>query len=63
MSTPLSPIISEFDTQEAADSYDRWFREKVHASLADNRPNRAHDDVMAEMRELLDAKRRAVDAD
>ena len=29
----LDPIISEFDTQEEADAYDRWFRGKVEASL------------------------------
>ena len=58
MSTPLDPIISEFETQEQADSYDRWFRERVRASLDDPRPGIPHDDVMAEMRELLDTKRR-----
>ena len=58
MSTPLDPIISEFETQEQADSYDRWFRERVHASLDDPRPSIPHDDVMAEMRELLATKRR-----
>jgi hypothetical protein len=34
----LDPIISEFDTQEEADGYDRWFRAKVQASLDDPRP-------------------------
>lgn len=58
MSTPLDPIISEFETQEQADSYDRWFRERVRASLNDPRPGIPHDDVMAEMRELLATKRR-----
>ena len=29
MSTPLDPIVSEFETQEQADSYQRWFRERV----------------------------------
>ncbi|BBI53937.1 hypothetical protein HORIV_63580 [Vreelandella olivaria] len=39
MSTPLDPIISEFETQEQADSYQRWFRERVQASLDDPRPS------------------------
>ena len=29
VSTPLSPIVSEFETEEQAASYDRWFRAKV----------------------------------
>lgn len=58
MSTPLSPIVSEFETQEQADSYDRWFRAKVQASLDDPRPSIPHDEVMAEMRELIESKRR-----
>lgn len=58
MSTPLDPIISEFETQEQADSYDRWFREQIRESLEDPRPSIPHDDVMAEMRELIAAKHR-----
>lgn len=58
MSTPLDPIISEFTTQEQAESYDRWFRERVQRSLDDPNPNIPHDDVMAEMRNLLASKRR-----
>jgi len=57
MSTKLSPIISEFETEEAAASYDLWFRAKVAASLADSRPNIPHDQVMAEMRALIESKR------
>jgi len=63
MSTPLSPIVSEFETQEQADSYDRWFRQRVRESLEDPRPSIPHDEVMAEMRELLEAKRRQRDGD
>lgn len=58
MSTPLDPIVSEFETQEQADSYDRWFRERIQRSLDDTRPPIPHDDVMAEMRELLESKKR-----
>lgn len=53
MSTPLSPIVSEFETQEQADSYDRWFRARVQASLDDPRPSIPHDEVMAEMEALI----------
>lgn len=50
----LSPIVSEFETEEEAEAYDRWFRAKVEASLADTRPCIPHDQVMAEMRKLID---------
>jgi hypothetical protein len=45
----LSPIESEFATTEEAEAYDRWFRAKVRASLEDQRPTIAHDQVMAEI--------------
>ncbi|VVP91891.1 hypothetical protein PS918_03318 [Pseudomonas fluorescens] len=57
MSTELSPIVSEFETEEQAASYDRWFRAKVQASLDDPRPSIPHDQVMAEMHALLESKR------
>lgn len=53
MNTVLSPIVSEFETEEQAASYDRWFRAKVHASLADPRPAIPHDEVMAEMDSII----------
>ncbi|MCU1739157.1 MULTISPECIES: type II toxin-antitoxin system RelB family antitoxin [Pseudomonas] len=62
MSAQLSPIVSEFETEEQAASYDRWFRAKVQASLDDPRPNVPHDDVMAEMRALIASKRDRNDA-
>ena len=62
MSAELSPIVSEFETEVQAASYDRWFRAKVQASLDDPRPNVPHDQVMADMRSLLEAKRNKRDA-
>jgi len=57
MSTPLDPIISEFETQEQADSYDRWFRERVQRSLDDPRPNIPHDEAMARVRAVIEARK------
>lgn len=54
MNTPLSPIVSEFETEEQAASYDRWFRAKVKASLADPRPSIPHDEVMARMNAIIE---------
>ncbi|MCP2020188.1 hypothetical protein D3C87_1207960 [compost metagenome] len=62
MSAELSPIVSEFETKEQAASYDRWFRAKVQASLDDPRPNVPHDQVMADMRALIESKRNKYDA-
>ncbi len=45
----LSPIVSEFETEEQAEADHSWFRAKVEASLADRRPLVPHDEVMAEM--------------
>ena len=53
----LSPIVSEFETQEQADAYDAWFRARVQASLDDPRPSVPHDVVMAEMRAIIEAAR------
>lgn len=58
MDTPLSPIVSEFETQEQAEQHDRWVRQRVRESLTEPRPPIAHDEVMGEMRELIEAKRR-----
>jgi hypothetical protein len=63
MSTGLSPIEPEFATAEEAGAYDRWFRAKVQASLDDQRATTPHDQVMAKLREIIEAKRRAHAAD
>ena len=46
--------MSEFDSEEAAEAYDRWFCAKVAASLADGLPVVAHDDAMAQIRAIID---------
>ncbi|MEX3614763.1 MAG: hypothetical protein VB141_13645 [Burkholderia gladioli] len=53
MPTALSPLVSEFETAEQEASYTLWLRTKVAASLADPRPTIPHDQVMAEMDELI----------
>jgi hypothetical protein len=58
MSAKLSPIVSEFETEEQAVSYDRWFRAKVQASLAKPGPGVPHDEVMARMDAIIDAAER-----
>ncbi|MCC7280560.1 MAG: antitoxin [Chromatiaceae bacterium] len=53
MSAVLSPIVSEFETEEQAADYDRWFRAKVQESIDDPRPSIPHDQVMAEMEAII----------
>jgi hypothetical protein len=53
MNAVLSPIVSEFETEEQATSYDRWFHAQVRASLEDPRPSIPHDQVMAEMEAII----------
>lgn len=55
--TKLSPIVSEFETEEEAAAHDAWVRAKVAAALADTRPPIPHDQVMAEMKAIIEAKR------
>lgn len=45
----LDPRVSEFETQDQADSYDLWLRAKVQAAIDDSRPRIPHDQVMARM--------------
>lgn len=47
--TRLDPRISEFETQEQADSYDGWFRAKVQEAIDSKKPRIPHDQVMADM--------------
>ena len=59
MNAVLSPIESEFATTQEAESYDRWFRTQVQEAIDDPRPSIPHDQVMAEMREIIAKKRAA----
>ena len=55
----LSPIVSEFDSEEAAEAYEQWLKAKVAKSLADNRPVVPHDEAMARVRATIAARRPA----
>jgi len=49
-------------TPDEPEAYERWFRAKVHASLADSRPVMSHAAVMAESQQIIAAaeQKRAV---
>ncbi|PIV33716.1 MAG: antitoxin [Lysobacterales bacterium CG02_land_8_20_14_3_00_62_12] len=59
MNARLDPLISEFDTEEDAANYDRWFRAKVQEAVDDPRPSLPHDAAMADVAALIEAKRKA----
>ncbi|WP_306606813.1 hypothetical protein [Azonexus sp.] len=53
MSKTISPIISEFDTDEQAAHHDGWFKAQVAASIEDDQPCLPHDQVMAELEAII----------
>ncbi|WP_442908112.1 type II toxin-antitoxin system RelB family antitoxin [Janthinobacterium sp. FW305-129] len=56
MNGPLSSTTPAFETAEAAETYEHWFRAKVLASLNDDRPARPHDTVMAQLKKIVAAQ-------
>ncbi|AJP71030.1 type II toxin-antitoxin system RelB family antitoxin [Sphingomonas hengshuiensis] len=53
----LSPIESEFESTEAADAYDAWFRAKIEARMASKAPGIPHDEAMARVQVILDRRK------
>ena len=53
MNAVLDPIVSEFQTEEQAASYDLWFRAKVQQALDSKAARIPHDQVMAEMGSII----------
>ena len=53
MNASLSPLVSEFETQEQEADYLQWLVVKTRASLADSQPNLPHDAVMAQAWALI----------
>lgn len=40
------------------ETYDSWFRQKVHEALQDQRPTLTHEEAMQQAQALIDEKRR-----
>jgi predicted esterase len=53
------PIISEFESDAAAEEYDRWFRAQVEAALAETGPGVPNEQVMAEARAIIEKYKNA----
>jgi len=58
MSARLSPIVSEFETDEQAASYDQWFRAKVLEAMNSDKPRLPHDEAMAKVQAELEERRK-----
>ncbi|EHU2136595.1 hypothetical protein J921_1792 [Acinetobacter baumannii 25493_8] len=50
MHTEFDPIVSEFDSSDHEAQYNAWFKAKVEASQADQRPGIPHDQVVARLK-------------
>ena len=57
MNAKLSPMVSEFETDEQAASYDRWFRAQVEAGLNSTKPLLTHDQAMDRLDAQLTERR------
>jgi hypothetical protein len=49
-----SPIVSEFASDEEQAAYEKWLAAKVAASLGDGGAPVPHDQVMAEVRAIIE---------
>ena len=59
MNAVLSPIVSEFETEEQEANYDQWFRAKVEEALRSEKPRLPHDAAIAKVQAVLDERRKA----
>ena len=59
MNAVLSPIVSEFETEEQEASYDQWFRAKVEEALRSEKPRLPHDAAMTKVQAMLEDRRKA----
>ena len=57
MNAVLSPIVSEFETEEQETSYNQWFRAKVEEALHSEKPRLPHDAAMAKAQAMLEERR------
>lgn len=53
----LDTIISEFDAQQEADSYDTWFRTKVEKAIAGPTLSIPHDEAMVFIEKEIEHRR------
>ena len=60
MKTASPALSSGFETEEEEANHTAWLNAKIETSLADSRPNIAHDTMMAKAYALLESKKKIV---
>jgi hypothetical protein len=55
----LDPIVSEFESDEAAEAYDKWFRAQVEEGLREKGPYVPQGEVKARIRKIIEEARAA----
>lgn len=58
MTKLLNPLISEFESEQVAEDYDRWFRAKVQEALESTKPRLTHNEAVLRVRALLERQRK-----
>ncbi len=58
MGPVLSPLLSEFETEEKQASYTAWLKNKIDRSRKSTKPLTSHDRVMVEVRSLIASKKK-----
>jgi hypothetical protein len=58
MNAVLSPLVSEFETEDQQASHAAWLNAKIQACLSDARPNIPHDQVITQARLLLESRKK-----
>lgn len=53
MTKPISPLVSEFESEEQEASYTAWLQDKVKRSLDDARSAIPHDQLMTELESII----------
>ena len=59
MTAVLSPIVSEFETEEQETSHNQWFHAKVEEALHSSEPRLPHDAAVAKVQAMLVERRKA----
>lgn len=59
MNAMLSPIVSEFETEQQAQAYNAWFAAKVQEALSSKLPRLAHDAALAKVQAELGERRKS----
>lgn len=55
----LDPIVSEFETEEEAQAYEKWFRAQVEEGLRSKGPWVPHEEVIRQSRSIIESAKNA----